>query len=48
MIMQVHDELIFETPKANAEETLNLMKDMIKACFNCRCSNRQNWNEAQF
>ncbi|NCW59358.1 MAG: DNA polymerase I, partial [Proteobacteria bacterium] len=30
MIMQVHDELIFETPKANAEETLNLMKDMME------------------
>ena len=30
MIMQVHDELIFETPKTDAEEILNLMKDMME------------------
>ena len=29
MIMQVHDELIFETPKKNAEEVMSTMKDMM-------------------
>ena len=31
MIMQVHDELIFETPKKNAQEVLSTMKDMMEA-----------------
>ena len=52
MIMQVHDELIFETPKANAEETLNLMKDMMEKAVKldipliADATIGQNWNEA--
>ena len=52
MIMQVHDELIFETPKANAEETLNLMKDMMEKAVKldipliADAAIGQNWNEA--
>ena len=52
MIMQVHDELIFETPKANAEETLNLMKDMMEKAVKldipliADAAIGQNWYEA--
>ena len=52
MIMQVHDELIFETPKANAEETLNLMKDMMEKAVKldipliADAAIGNNWNEA--
>jgi DNA polymerase-1 len=52
MIMQVHDELIFETPKANAEEILNLMKDMMEKAVKldipliADAAIGQNWNEA--
>ena len=52
MIMQVHDELIFETPKANAEEILNLMKDMMEKAVKldipliADAAVGQNWNEA--
>ena len=52
MIMQVHDELIFETPKANAEETLNLMKDMMEKAVKldipliADAAIGHNWNEA--
>ncbi|NCX34684.1 MAG: DNA polymerase I, partial [Proteobacteria bacterium] len=31
MIMQVHDELIFETPEKSADDVLNLMKNMMEA-----------------
>ena len=52
MIMQVHDELIFETPKANADEILNLMKDMMEKAVKldipliADAAIGQNWNEA--
>ena len=52
MIMQVHDELIFETPKADAEEILNLMKDMMEKAVRLDiplivdAAIGQNWNEA--
>ena len=52
MIMQVHDELIFETPKADAEEILNLMKDMMEKAVKldipliADAAIGQNWNEA--
>jgi DNA polymerase-1 len=52
MIMQVHDELIFETPKGNAEEILNLMKDMMEKAVKldipliADAAIGQNWNEA--
>ena len=54
MIMQVHDELIFETPKANAEEILNLMKDMMEKAVKldipliADAAIGQNWNEAHY
>ena len=52
MIMQVHDELIFETPKADGEEILNLMKDMMEKAVKldipliADAAIGQNWNEA--
>ena len=52
MIMQVHDELIFETPKADAEEILNLMKEMMEKAVKldipliADAAIGQNWNEA--
>jgi DNA polymerase-1 len=52
MIMQVHDELIFETPKADAEEILNLMKDMMEKAVKldipliADAAIGKNWNEA--
>merc|ERR1711965_1257416 len=52
MIMQVHDELIFEAPKNNAEEVLNLMKEMMEGAVKldipliADAAIGQNWNEA--
>jgi DNA polymerase-1 len=52
MIMQVHDELIFETPKINAQEILNLMKNMMEKAVNldipliADAAIGKNWNEA--
>ena len=52
MIMQVHDELIFETPKRNAEETLYLMKSMMEKAVKldipliADAAIGKNWNEA--
>ena len=52
MIMQVHDELIFETPKANATEILNLMKNMMEKAVKldipliADAAIGNNWNEA--
>ena len=52
MIMQVHDELIFETPKKNAEEVLSTMKDMMEKAVNldipliAEAAIGANWNEA--
>ncbi len=52
MIMQVHDELIFETPKTNAEEILNLMKAMMEKAVKldipliADAAIGKNWNEA--
>ena len=52
MIMQVHDELIFETPKADAQEILNLMKEMMEKAVKldipliADAAIGQNWNEA--
>ena len=51
MIMQVHDELIFETPKRNAEETLYLMKSMMEKAVKldipliADAAIGKNWNE---
>lgn len=52
MIMQVHDELIFETPKGNAEEILNLIKGMMEKAVKldipliADAAIGKNWNEA--
>ena len=52
MIMQVHDELIFETPKKNAQEVLSIMKDMMEAAVKldipliAEAAIGTNWNEA--
>ena len=52
MIMQVHDELIFETPKTNAKEILDLMKDMMENAVKldiplvADAAIGINWNEA--
>ena len=52
MIMQVHDELIFETPQNNADEVLGLMKNMMEAAVKldipliADAEIGQNWNEA--
>ena len=52
MIMQVHDELIFETPKKNAQEVLSTMKDMMEAAVAldipliAEAAIGTNWNEA--
>ena len=52
MIMQVHDELIFETPQNNADEVLGLMKNMMEAAVEldipliADAEIGQNWNEA--
>jgi len=53
MIMQVHDELIFETPKNNAEEVCESYerddggRRKVRYSSNSRGSNRsKNWNEA--
>ena len=52
MIMQVHDELIFETPKTNAEEVLKLVKDMMENAVKldipliADAAIGKNWNEA--
>ena len=52
MIMQVHDELIFETPKKNSEEILLLMKEMMEDAVKldipliAKAAIGENWNEA--
>ena len=52
MIMQVHDELIFETPKADAQEILNQMKTMMEDAVKldipliAEAAIGKNWNEA--
>jgi DNA polymerase-1 len=52
MIMQVHDELIFEAPKKNAEEVLLIMKDMMEKAVKLEipliveAAIGSNWNEA--
>jgi DNA polymerase-1 len=52
MIMQVHDELIFETPETNAEEILKLVKDMMEKAVILEipliadAAIGNNWNEA--
>jgi DNA polymerase-1 len=52
MIMQVHDELIFEAPKKNAEEVLLIMKDMMEKAVKLEipliveAAIGNNWNEA--
>ena len=52
MIMQVHDELIFETPKKNAEEVMSTMKDMMEKAVKldipliAEAAIGANWNEA--
>ena len=52
MIRQVHDELIFETPKKNAQEVLSTMKDMMEAAVKldipliAEAAIGTNWNEA--
>jgi DNA polymerase-1 len=34
MLLQVHDELIFEVPQSEAEETAKLVKQTMETCFN--------------
>jgi DNA polymerase-1 len=52
MIMQVHDELIFETPKKNSEEVLSIMKNMMEKAVELdiplivEAAIGTNWNEA--
>ena len=52
MIMQVHDELIFELPKQNSEEVLATMKDMMEKAVKldipliAEAAIGANWNEA--
>ena len=52
MLLQVHDELIFETPKKNAQEVLSTMKDMMEAAVKldipliAEAAIGTNWNEA--
>jgi len=52
MIMQVHDELIFETPEKSADHVLNLMKNMMEAAVKldipliADAAIGKNWNEA--
>ena len=52
MIMQVHDELIFETPKVDAQEILNQMKAMMEDAVKldipliAEAAIGKNWNEA--
>ena len=52
MIMQVHDELIFELPKKNSEEVLSTMKDMMEKAVKLdiplivEAAIGANWNEA--
>ena len=36
MIMQVHDELIFETSKKSSEEVLQVMKEMMEDAVKLR------------
>jgi DNA polymerase-1 len=52
MIMQVHDELIFEAPEKNAEEILSTMKGMMEKAVKldipliADAAIGDNWNEA--
>ena len=52
MIMQVHDELIFETPKVDAQENINQMKAMMEDAVRldipliAEAAIGKNWNEA--
>ena len=52
VIMQVHDELIFEAPKENAEEVLSTMKGMMEKAVKldipliADAAIGDNWNEA--
>ena len=52
VIMQVHDELIFEAPKENAEEVLSIMKAMMEKAVKldipliADAAIGDNWNEA--
>jgi DNA polymerase-1 len=52
MIMQVHDELIFETPKKNSEEVLSIIKNMMEKAVELdiplivEAAIGTNWNEA--
>ena len=52
MIMQVHDELIFEAPKSEAKETLKTMKEMMESATQldipliAEAEIGANWNEA--
>ena len=52
MIMQVHDELIFEAPKKDGEEVLTIMKKMMEGAVKldipliADAAIGKNWNEA--
>jgi DNA polymerase-1 len=52
MIMQVHDELIFETPRNESKEVLVTMKDMMEDAVKLEipliadAAIGDNWNEA--
>ena len=52
MIMQVHDELVFECPKDNADKTMDKMKDTMEQTVElnipliAEAAIGSNWNEA--
>ena len=52
MIMQVHDELVFECPKNNADKVMNKMKETMEQTVKlnipliAEAAIGDNWNEA--
>ena len=52
MIMQVHDELVFECPKENADKVMKMMKDIMEQTVElnipliAEAAIGNNWNEA--
>ena len=52
MIMQVHDELVFECPQENAELTMEKVKNIMEKTVNLKipliaeAATGSNWNEA--
>ena len=52
MLLQIHDELIFEAPKKDGEEVLTIMKKMMEGAVKldipliADAAIGDNWNEA--